>query len=93
MMDGNGWGWMAGGLMMLIFWGALVALVVFLVRGFGARSPQGEEKRNGPAARDILAERFARGEISEDEFDQRRRVLERGASVDEHIRSGSFSHR
>ena len=78
MMDGNGWGWMAGGLMMLIFWGGLVALVVFLVRGFGARSPQSEEKRSGPDAEEILAERFARGEISEDEFDQRRRVLEPG---------------
>ena len=61
-MDGNGWGWMAGGLMMLIFWGGLVALVVFLVRGFGARSPQSEEKRSGPDAEEILAERFARGE-------------------------------
>lgn len=28
------------------------------------------------SARDILAERFARGEISEEEFEQRRRVLE-----------------
>jgi putative membrane protein len=89
MMDGNGWGWMAGGLMMLIFWGGLVALVVFLMRGFGTRSPQEEGKRSGPDAREILAERFARGEISEDEFDQRRRVLERGASADGHVGSGS----
>jgi putative membrane protein len=93
MMDGNGWGWMSGGLMMLIFWGGLVTLVVFLVRGFGARSPQGEEKRSGPDAGEILAERFARGEISEDEFDQRRRVLERGTSVDGHGGSGSAPHR
>jgi putative membrane protein len=93
MMDGNGWGWMAGGLMMLIFWGGLVALVVFLVRGFGGRSPHGEERPGGPDALEILAERFARGEISEDEFDQRRRVLERGVSVDGHVRSGSAPHR
>jgi putative membrane protein len=93
MMDGNGWGWMSGGLMMLIFWGGLVTLVVFLVRGFGARSPQGEEKRSGPDAGEILAERFARGEISEDEFDRRRRVLERGTSVDGHGGSGSAPHR
>jgi putative membrane protein len=67
------WG---GGLMMLIFWGGLVALVVFLGRGFGARRSPGEDKRSGPDAREILAERFARGEISEDEFEHRRRVLE-----------------
>jgi putative membrane protein len=93
MMDWNGWGWMAGGLMMLIFWGGLVAVVVFLVRGFGARSSQEEEKRSGPDALEILAERFARGEISEDEFDQRRRVLEHGSSVDGPVRSGSAPHR
>lgn len=77
MMGGDGWGsWIGGGLMMLLFWGGLVALVVFLVRGFGARPSQGDEKRSPPDAREILAERFARGEISEDEFEQRRRVLE-----------------
>jgi putative membrane protein len=89
MMDGDGWGWMAGGLMMLIFWGGLVALVVFLVRGSDARSSRREEKRSGADALGILAERFARGEISEDEFEQRKRVLEHGSSVDGRVRSGS----
>lgn len=80
-MMGDGWGgWIWGALMMLVFWGGLIALVVFLVRGFGARPSQGEEKRRGPEAREILAERFARGEISEDEFEQRRRVLENSSS-------------
>ena len=81
MMMGDGWGgWIWGALMMLVFWGGLIALVVFLVRGFGARPSQGEENRRGPEAREILAERFARGEISEDEFEQRRRVLEHSSS-------------
>jgi putative membrane protein len=80
MMDGNGWGWMAGGLMMLIFWGGLVALVVFLVRGSDARSSRREEKRSGADALGILAERFARGEISEEEFEQRKRVLDHARS-------------
>jgi putative membrane protein len=61
---------MGGGLLILL---ALVALVVFLARSFA--SPQEHEKRSRPDAREILAERFARGEISEDEFEQRRRVL------------------
>jgi putative membrane protein len=64
-------------LMMLVFWGGLLALVIFLVRGFGARPSQGEEKRSRPDAQEILAERYARGEISEDEFQERTRVLER----------------
>ncbi len=58
--------WFGGGLMMVVFWGGLVALVVFLVRGAGARRSEGEEKRSRSDARKILAERFARGEISEE---------------------------
>lgn len=80
-MMGDGWGgWMWGGLMMLLFWGGLVALVVFLVRGSGSRPSEREERRRQPDAREILSERFARGEISEEEFEQRKRVLERSPS-------------
>jgi putative membrane protein len=81
MMWGNGWGWgwgwVWGGLMMLVFWGALIALVVFLVRGGGIRPPHDPQARDRPTADEILAERFARGEISEEEFEQRRQVLDR----------------
>ena len=42
--------------------------------GHGAASR--EEKGSSPDAKQILAERFARGEISEEEFEQRKRVLE-----------------
>ena len=84
MMWTDGWGGWVGGimmvLMMLVFWGGLIALVVFLARGFGARPSQGEGKRSEPEAREILADRFARGEISEDEYEQRKRVLERSPS-------------
>lgn len=75
MMWGDGWGWIGGGLMMLIFWGGLIAVIVFLVRGAG-RSSQGGATPRPRDARDMLAERFARGEISGEEFEQRKRVLE-----------------
>jgi putative membrane protein len=78
MMDGGGWSWIGVALMMLIFWGGLGALIVFLVRVFGGRPSQGEDRHLRPDAREILAERFARGEISEEEFEQRARVLQRG---------------
>ena len=41
------------------------------------------EDPDNRSARDILAERFARGEISEEEFEQRKKVLE-GASDQVH---------
>ena len=83
MMDGwygNGWGvgaWVAMALMMLIFWAAVVSIVVLLLR----RPHPGE----GPAAprpthldaERILSERFARGEIDEQEFTAKRSALRR----------------
>ena len=77
MMDGNGWSWIWGGLMMLLLWGGPVAIIVLLVRGFGGTGSHRDEQPRGRDAKEILAERFARGEISDDEFEQRRRVLER----------------
>lgn len=73
---GNTWeSWLLGFVMMLLLWGGIVALVVFAVRGRGGQGDDGR-REDRPDARAILEERFARGEISEDEFEQRRRVLE-----------------
>lgn len=67
---------MGGEILILL---ALVAVAVFLVGGFGGRRFPGGEKRSGPDAREILAQRFARGEISEEEFEERKQVLERAS--------------
>jgi putative membrane protein len=76
MMWGDGWGWWVfGTVMMLVFWGGLVALIVFVLRGWGDRG--GDAGRPvGTDARAILEERFARGEISKEEFEERKGVLE-----------------
>lgn len=79
--DGWNWGWgfghMAfGGLMMLLFWGGVILLIVLAVRWLGAGSA-GPAMTGTPrrTAHEILEERFARGEIDKDEFDQRKRLL------------------
>jgi len=73
-MWGDGWSmWIWGALMMVIFWGGLAALVLYLVRVFGGRSGP---RVGDPRPDEILAERFARGEISEKEFQHRKQVLE-----------------
>lgn len=71
-MDGSDWLW--GALMMLLFWGGLAAVIVFAVR---ASSGRGSRPSSGEAidARTILEGRFAKGEISQEEFEQRKRVL------------------
>jgi len=81
MYDGwrdGGWGpgaWIAMGLMMLAFWGLVAAVVVYVVRNVGHR-PSGPAASAGPdEALRILDERFARGEIDGDEYNQRRELL------------------
>ena len=73
--DGWGWGGMGFGMIgMSLFWILLIVAIVALVRGMwgGGNPPAGEQKRT---ALDILKERYARGEIGRDEFEQKRRDL------------------
>ena len=71
MMWGGGFG-MVGGLMMLLFWGAIIALIVLAVRGFSAGSRSGGKSD----AAEILRERYAKGEIDEEEYERRKAKLE-----------------
>ncbi|MAC58382.1 MAG: hypothetical protein CMH85_08910 [Novosphingobium sp.] len=63
------WGYgMFGGFGMLLFWSVVIVLAVLLLRQVtrgGTRS----------RARQILEERYAKGEISKEEFDERRKDL------------------
>lgn len=77
MMWGNGWGnWILGVLMMALFWGGLGVIVFFALRGRDSERRPDAGTVDRTDARAILEERFARGEISEVEFEDRRRVLE-----------------
>jgi putative membrane protein len=67
MDGGSGW-WMGAGSLVFI---ALVVLVVVLV----VRHEGGTHESSASNAEDILAERFARGEIDEDEYRRRRAAL------------------
>lgn len=71
---GWGWMWLVGLLLLLAVIAAVVVAVVALTRGTGGRTSAG-----GPAgrstARDILAERYARGELSTEEYRERLREL------------------
>ena len=78
MMWGGGFG-MVGGLMMLLFWGAIIALIVLVVRGVFAGSDSGAQSgsksgsKSDPA--DILRERYAKGEIDDEEYERRKAKL------------------
>lgn len=76
-MMGPGFGWGFGGLfgwlLMLLFWGGVIALVVWAVRRFTAeRGPI-----NGAPATplEVARMRYARGEITKEQFQQLRQDL------------------
>lgn len=79
MMGGFGLGFGIWGMLMLLFWvlviGGVVTVVFRLAERPAAPSVAGREGR-GDSALDILRERYARGEITKEQFDQMRRDLE-----------------
>ncbi|MDK3073817.1 SHOCT domain-containing protein [Sedimentitalea sp. JM2-8] len=75
-----GWGgWFYGPVMMLLFFALLVGAVVLVVRLLGSDSLRSGEKQED-RAHVILRERFAKGEITKEEFEESRKVLDGGAS-------------
>lgn len=80
-----GYGWSDGGMgigawilmavVMILFWGGVVALVIYLVRRPSAGHSEHLLLPTHHDAERILNERFARGEIDEAEFTARRGAL------------------
>ena len=78
-MWNSGWGW--GGwilmtLVMVAFWGLVITAVVLAIRylaGGGGHHNRvgGGSAPVGSRAEDVLAERYARGEIDDDEYRRR----------------------
>jgi putative membrane protein len=77
--DGYGmgaWGLVVMTVSMVLFWALIIAAIVALVRYLG-RTGRGEQTTGSAEA--ILAERFARGDIDEEEYRRRLQALsERG---------------
>jgi putative membrane protein len=78
--DGSGWWMLWSGLMMLLFWGGIIALAVWAVQALTRREAgqTGAGRPSSPSRAPVetAKERYARGEISRDEFLQIRKDLE-----------------
>lgn len=71
MMDGwgtPGWGPGFGIVFMILFWGLIIVGIVAIVKWLAGTPPS-------KSARQILDERYARGEIERDEYEQKKRDL------------------
>ena len=77
MMTGFGMG-LGGGFVMVLFWVVLIVGAAWLARGFFStgRQPAESSARSEPSASEILRQRYARGEIDKEQFEQMRRDLE-----------------
>jgi putative membrane protein len=73
---GGGW-WIVMMIWMVLFWGAVIFGVVWLVRG-GTSGWSRTERRETPL--EILDRRFAEGELSADEYHDRREVMTGGGA-------------
>lgn len=69
----SGWGMGAGHLIWLIAIVLIVVLPIAALVRMGRHSDRQPPENQTP--REILDERFARGEISKDEYDEKRRIL------------------
>jgi len=68
---GVGWWLGFGGIIMILFWVGLVALIVWVVMKLG----KGGETSSKKDALDIAKERYAKGEIPKEEFEQIKKDL------------------
>jgi len=72
---GYGVGWVMG-IINIIFWVAVIIGVVYLIKWLSSSSKQkGQEGKSVDSALDVLRERYAKGEISREEFEEKKKVL------------------
>lgn len=64
------------GVLMFLFWALVIGGIVLLIVSLVRRAPAGTSGGDADRALQILRERFARGEITQEQYDQMRRALE-----------------
>ena len=77
----SGWGWALAGVGMVVFWGLVITGIVLLVRYLGQAGQRTDQPPPMRTPEQVLAVRFAHGEIDETEYQNRLAVLR------EHVRS------
>ncbi len=71
----GGWGMAMMTVSSLLFWGLIIVGIVVLVRYVGRSGHPAPPVSERPTPQQVLADRFARGEIDEEEYTRRLQVL------------------
>jgi putative membrane protein len=74
--DGMGWGWIGLGVLhMGLFWILVILGIAVLVKWLASGPPTVLPPRSESRALDILKERYAKGELTREQFEQMKREL------------------
>ncbi|MFE1246894.1 SHOCT domain-containing protein [Streptomyces sp. NPDC058735] len=82
--DVSGWGWFGMSIGMVLFWALIITALVLVFRAVNRpheHTPTPTPTPTAPTPQQILAERFARGEIDEEEYRRRLAALHAGPST------------
>lgn len=71
----GGWGMGFGFIFMLLFWGLVILGIAALIRWLMTQSSSSRSSRD-KSPLEIVQERYARGEIDREEYEQKKRDLE-----------------
>ena len=71
MHDVGGWWWLIGGAGMLVFWGGLIALIIWGI----TRLTRHDNTITKHTPIEIAKDRYARGEISKEQYEQIKKDL------------------
>jgi putative membrane protein len=72
---GMGGGSLTGWLIRLLFWILLIGIILYLARYLTRGNAGGDTERQSKSSMDILEERYARGEIGKEEYEERKKDL------------------
>ncbi|QNE79548.1 SHOCT domain-containing protein [Streptomyces finlayi] len=81
--DVSGWGWFVMSVGMIAFWAVIITAAVLLFRALG-RATEPTRSPAAPSPEQLLAERFARGEIDEEEYRRRLDALRVSGPLPQH---------
>ena len=73
--DGMGWLMIFGGFWMIVFWGLVIWFIIWGVKKLSEREESEKRNRPGHDAVEIARQRYARGEITREQFEQIKKDL------------------
>jgi putative membrane protein len=73
--EGMHWGISFGWIWMVLFWAAVIAIIIWVIKKLTERQTTSSDTTRSEKPLDIARERYAKGEITREEFEQLKKDL------------------